>query len=86
MPGQMTFAVKDSRYSGETINMPKPQLNDLKRKIQAMSVPELVRLLSDKVAMKDLYFQDPEVVSIKSQIDRLTKDVQQQTQENLTER
>jgi hypothetical protein len=31
-----------------------------------MSVPELVRLLSDKVAMKDLYFQDPEVVSIKS--------------------
>jgi len=31
-----------------------------------MSVPELVRLMSDKVAMKDLYFQEPEVVAIKN--------------------
>ena len=45
LTNKFTTTVRDTRYQGETVNMPKPQLNDLKKKVMTMSVTEIMRLM-----------------------------------------
>lgn len=80
------FENKQERYSGETVILQKPFLTELKKKVMAMDANEIQSLSENTNMLRDLYFNQPEVEKITREVNRLVKDVSDQTNENLQER
>jgi hypothetical protein len=66
--------------------MTKPFMTELKKKVNAMGNVEVGQLAENPGELRSLYMNQPEVIKIKSEVDRLLKDVSDQTNENLQER
>ena len=64
----------------------KPQLQELKKRIMGMKPDEIAKYQRDQAALNLLYSEQPEVEKLKGEVERLLKDCQAQTKENLHEK
>lgn len=69
------------------MNLPKPSIEEMKRKLGLMNNQELEKLKENRwIGIRDLYHEQPDVKAIKAQASRLTAELREQTKMNLEER
>lgn len=83
--GGVEFQEKQ-RYSGEQVPLEKPQLRELRQKINQMGPDQINKYQAQELERKLLYFEQPEVKELQNIVKRLVTELKAQVDENCDEK
>ena len=74
------------RYCGEQVVLEKPQLNELRQRVNQMGPSDINRLTGAVLDRKTMYFEQPEVQTIQKTLQKLKNELSEQVEENCAEK